>query len=145
MGLPSPVVGSLMAERASDDKPPLDRGGAPDPGQRKPPTGQVKALPDKVGGERVGHGQGSADLLSALRDVDFPATRQAILERAGDRFIALGDGRTVRLGTIVQKTAPAEFADARELVAEANAVWDDVERVALEGGRAEGYEIERRG
>lgn len=110
----------------------MKRERGPVEGKRKWPSGQVKAMGPKAAAREPLHGAASADMLAALRDVDFPASKQDVLEAVRGRRFSLGDGRTVRLEVAVEKAARAEFGSAQEVVHEANALWDDIDRAGHE-------------
>lgn len=122
-----------MAERKGEPEGVVNREPYPVKGTRKPPSEPRKGLPPKQAAEEPMHAEASGQLLNALDDVDFPATRDEVLDKVQGRVVSLGDGRTIEVETVVRRIAGAEFASAREIVSHANALWDDIDRAAHGG------------
>lgn len=77
--------------------------------------------PGPVPGEIIGRKEppfqatGLDALAPLFRHVDFPATKEEVVEKIGDAVIPIDRQRTSRAEEIIRKTAPDTFRSAQEL------------------------------
>jgi len=97
-------------------KPPLERSQAP---QDRAPVGR-------------------AALADALRDVKFPATKQQLTQRIGDRTVEFRRGQPIRMRDVLARAAPAEFASLLDAARELHRGLDERQRERRQPMAAEG-------
>lgn len=54
-------------------------------------------------GPEKGHGYGAAAIAQAIKDVDFPISKEELIEERGDEEIEFKKGESIRLRDILKK------------------------------------------
>lgn len=65
-------------------------------------------------------------LTPLLMHVDFPATREQIVQAIGQARIALDKQRTISVAEVMEKSAPAEFRSSTEVEQAVQRVWKQI-------------------
>lgn len=75
------------------------------------------------------HEAATRAIKRAVEDVTFPASKQGLVEAAGDRLIPLGDGKTAPLRQILERIPAGEFSNPDAVTKAANNQWDAISRI----------------
>ena len=143
--------GPIMQKRDEDRPDPHlhklkagEEAGREEMSQRHVPTsdrvaGHARFTRDPYPGEIVGNKEppfevvGLDALSPLLTHVEFPATREQVIERIGAARVPVSRQRAKSVREILEQVAPTEFRSSRELEDSVMRVWDQVAEI---GGRA---------
>lgn len=78
-----------------------------------------REVPYEKPGPPKGHAYGMAAVTQALEGTDFPASKQDLMNRAGDKDVEIEKGKPVKLRSILEKMPDRQYNSMADVVSEA--------------------------
>lgn len=106
---------------------------------REPDESHAGRLP--YPGEVIGHGAPPYEIIGldalspVLSKVDFPATKDALIQQLGEARIPVDQQRLISIRELLDKTTPETFASSREVETAIRRIWQQVVPHPDRGGR----------